>query len=426
MRGLLKKCIYSICALIILIILYSFVLSAVRYIPNELRKENAEKSIKLLEEEGAYYYPFGIPGMFFDNQTDCILINSAITNDPNGTIYCALNNAYTIPEGTENSWYREQSLDGAYCALNGSGTISSYSRYWAGMSAILRVWLCFADLGMLRFFLFLIETVLLLAVLSRIYNRLKIYGVISFLFLLFWRGPLPILGVCLAYSTDYILMLSNILLVDKLFSKQRVSCCLLFVVLGSIQCFINYYSFPLISIAVPLIYYMTVSVLNNTDEKLYITSVAKWGGSWISGYVITLLSKQILARSFMGSESGIDQMIARMGGTSSVLERTKSAFEFWSGRSNGYVVTMRIMLIAYLIVFCFINFRNISVKANRVRSFWVCLFIPFVYHFVMIGHSGHGFSSINNGVTAYVMGNMLILLLASKLDTGRPYGPSDE
>lgn len=305
-------------AFLLCILCYIVLLMLSKTIPISRVWDNVNASYHLLEKEGIYFSDSSYGGTFFDNYTDALWLNTAISQYSENLFVDIIANGYVCPdEATEDN-----PIEWLGAALNKENEMKEYSRYWSGFQVFYRVLLVFMSLGEIRRFLFILTFCLVCAIIIKIKEDLGYKGVIPFMIACIWGWVLHN-GMCLSYFPDIFLMLFNMLMMHYVYTKNTVTqkVNLFFFVMGSVSYFSNYMSFPLITLGMPLIYRVSLKLKDEEDYKLVIKEAFTQSLMWAIAYVATLGMKLALSQIVLSNPIGMKQLKMRLGASYSIKGR---------------------------------------------------------------------------------------------------------
>lgn len=381
-----------------LVILYTTFLMVGQAIPRRLVIDNVQKSYEQLDSLGMY---FGIvDGASWDNWTDAFFINTTVTEYDGNLLEKALANPYTTKENGGAGSH----LEGISYAINGNenAIVESYSRYWAGMMTIYKILLMFVSIKGIRTMIFGIAMILFTASVINVYNLLDIKGLIPYLTSVIIALYIP-QAMCLVFNTDIVIMLL-MMNICCIMLKRKTSIdtfYTIFFLAGSILAYLNYWAFPLITLGFPLILIVTVRLLEQYDTKLLTIETILISLSWGIGLAGTVLAKQILCKIVLGTQTGTNQILLRMGSEFSINDRFISTVNGLVGRMTSVPVLILTIAVTIWVV--------LLLKTNRFKRKYKCFLLvfiaisPIVWWFILANHCIHGFVKHMYGVTYYAL-----------------------
>lgn len=310
-----KKAIFVILKMIMIlwasIAVGAISLTLVYIIPTSSLKRNVENSIIVYNtnpiEDWNKNYSFYTQT---DMQTESVKIMEAISDGEGNAFFRAMDSIYYLYEGCSPM----ESLI-KYISGEENPIPISYARYWHGYVLYLKPLLLFASLSTIKIINMTLQFVLciILAVLLR--DKLGLFYSLAFCGLVLVLNPVTIF---LSMQNDvifYITVISSIILLlrNRQMNKNN-NFVFFFMFIGIAVAFFDFFTYPAVSIGVPLIIYL---LINEGNIKQYFTNIVLYSVSWLVGYVGMWAGKWILSDLFWGTnvvQNGIQQLIYRSSG----------------------------------------------------------------------------------------------------------------
>lgn len=273
------------------ILIGSFILFAILscLLPNEIVHRNIGNSANdfLLETD----YPTAIiqgRAYTMDNFTDAIILELAYCMDQHHMV----RSVFTPKMAVAN---KVMCVNLYALSVDGMQPNQNYSRYWHGTSFLSRFFFLFGNYNSIRYFLYLLTSLLLLATCFALYRTSGWVTTTGF-FLGFVLLNGFVTQFSLQFATDVILALIFSMLVCRNYMDPKRMAMLLFID-GCMTCYFDLLTTPIMTIGLPMIVYLMLTV--KTQEKASLVSGVKnivvpsalWGG----GYLCTWFTKWILA-----------------------------------------------------------------------------------------------------------------------------------
>ncbi|WP_367378090.1 hypothetical protein [Enterococcus gilvus] len=352
---------------ILLIIIYSVLLTAVFSIPNSYLHNNQESSYKLLNSEGMYpsLSSSDWEATRLDNFTDKLMIEKSDKKTSN--------------------------------FLKAAFSIDNYPRYWHGYQLLLRPLLVFVSYGTVRQ-LYSFMTMLLLGLnLYLLAKKKDIFIALSF-FMSFYFVRFYALSINMQFSNVFILMLiCNIFLMTRSIKeiKNKSFLCTFFVI-GSLTNFTDLLTAPLITLGVPLVtllyFKMKINTLDKTNLVNRFKEVISLSFSWALGYGLTWVSKWILASVILKENiimDAFDQAIFRTEGSEVYPLNRMSMFKNNVKLIlNNFNITVSLTIFIIALIILIYNRNKLSrLLLKNSLCFLVIGVLPFIWYFVMANHS---------------------------------------
>ena len=425
-----------ILTMIILILMYNLLLYGISLFPSEWIYDNCLKSAELLMEEGGVY---SIKPSFFcvDNFSDALIFNEAYSIDCNTPLESYLKarknynkeiTEYELPDSTrELSSYRDNTIingipqaDEIYDTpeelllfLKGNVKTSvDYARYYHGYLVLYRPLLLLFDamgIKVIQLLIFLTLTILLA---YKIYKKMGIRITFSIIVSLVLFD-----GIAISYSLQQaplflVVLITCIVVVHNL---EKITWKKMFygsMIVGSIACFVDYLTIPVLTLALPLLIYSIYHLKTekhvdnkNMFKNIFITCIL-----WAFGYGITWLSKWIICDIFANTtviQSAIEQIKFRSIGT---VDRDLT---------NHFIVFLKYF--AYVFLVCQIlililselnkkrpHIKNQEPIENHTSLLLFISIVPLIWFLVTLNHSIlHIFMTYRNFLPLCILGLLL-------------------
>ena len=280
----MSEVLYKIVKGFILILVSSIVgmgLIMISYtIPVDKIKQNVERGSEVMLNQGpAYIYAGEYTEAVLDNNTDALILAKAAYKSDS-----IIESAVYVP-----SLYFDED-DGPFYSLysyfhnDPDWTVGYYPRYWHGYVVLLKPFFYFLDFADFRILNQGVQLFLLMAVVYLLISRKKGEYLLAFIPMMVFWNPATI-GISLQYAPCfYISMIGTIFA----FFLKKDNLWKLFLFLGILTAYFDFLTYPLVTLAVPLV---TFLIINEDSSKCLKTGALTlleesifWGG-WICRYV---------------------------------------------------------------------------------------------------------------------------------------------
>lgn len=352
-----------------LIAAFFFSMTLVYCIPSAWIQENVDESMEVMQSEGERpMYAFYRHSAIVDNHTDMLMYESLIPN-------------------------RDY-----YNAVQASVSINQYPRYWHGYQVLLRpLTLVFQVqelryLGMIMFYLLFFWSAYEVAQKTKPVNAmLYVLSVAS--------GYLVAVTTCFQYlTTFYVLFISVIVLLRRYDRKGIAGYALFFFVVGMIENFFDFLTYPIITLGIPLVLLLWLRIRDErTDLKNNLGLMFRASLAWFFGYALTWIAKWIIATVVLGVryfwrtmsvvqyrlQGSEEEPLDRIG----TLQRNLKA---WMNVQDGGIITWSKVALLVLIVFLILAIRKKLKDLRTVGSYIPILIValyPYIWYLVMSNHS---------------------------------------
>lgn len=311
----------------------------------------------VLDMRNCSYFFSSLPGVL-DTATDGLMFQTALNDSEGSCLY--------------------QAMD-----------MKGYSYYWHGYVAILRALNLFLNYSDIRFLNFICQFLLVFFFAQYLYKKKGIkYS------LLFFSSYLLLMPMALYYCLQfswifYIALGASFLLIKNIdFFEKNARYLYLFVVIGLVTCFFDLLTYPLISWAYPVLWWILCCEKNKKPWE-YLKSVVASGLAWIFGYggmwiLKCIIGSWVLKRNVL--KTAIDEVFIRVGAAEQVT---------WSSRFDAirlnwehYTDKFYVLLIA-LWVGWFI-YKILTAKTMRSAKFPGLMLVAVssvVWYFVLTNHT---------------------------------------
>lgn len=362
---------------------------AVTYlIPRDNMRDNLRKSSIILHGEGLGAHVWeGIEETALDVYTDGLILNVSYTETKNGIRDILMGTRVEVDgKNPMESLYEVEVL------CNKNYIVKNYGRYWHGYQVILRPLLCFftyADIRQINMILQIALVFLLVFIMVRSGEGIF---VIPFFGMYIFLSPVSLFSSLQYSPCFYIMMFALIRIFEcerKLDDEKRIY---LFLLAGILTAYFDLLTYPLITLAVPLVAY-----LGSDCEHLLPNPVYAWKNlivytiSWFIGYAGMWSAKWAITTILTG-ENIIFDALGKIVYRSGYFIEKHSYFD--TLELNLCVCNVRVLLPALFCVMLYIVFiwtkNHIRVKRERFPIVAMLLFVsmyPLFWYLVTKNHS---------------------------------------
>lgn len=356
-RLLIKKILFTYG---IMLCLFLFLIIGVYCIPQSWIKKNVITSERLIQKEGLYPQAFNFTFFMFDNYTDALMFNLAISADEDHPIQSAMKNPiYMGSEGiaVAGEQVAKNELEGL--------SVFNYGRYWQGHQVLLRPILIFMNYAGIRILNYILLTSLVvwcfMLMCKKISRSVAVLFLISLVLINF-----PIVPYSMQFSMCfYILLLAMIALlrIPTLTASLHSTICTFFVI-GGVTSYLDFLTTPQLTLGFPLIVYMLQK--GETNKKLVILLSFFWalgyGGIWISKWCVGSI--------FTGTNFFIDALKA-------VQYRSFGEFGMSNLVSIYYILGLFLILACIILIFIYKKAgKGIESYKSHVYLLLIALIVP--------------------------------------------------
>ena len=356
----------------ILIAVFFVSMTLVYCIPTSWIQGNVEKSIEVLEGEGEYpMYFFYRHSAIIDIHTDKLMYESLIQN-------------------------RDY-----YNPIQAAMSINQYPRYWHGYQVLLRPLTVVFQvqelryLGMLTFHLLFFWSAWLMAKKTKpLYAMFYVLTVAS--------GYVVFLPVCFQFLTTFLVLFVSLIVLLRRYDKNKplpaVKWMLYFFVVGMVENFFDFLTYPILTLGIPLVLLLWLRVRDEqADFRSNFWFMFKASLTWFFGYALTWISKWLLSAAILGVryfwrtmsvvqyrlEGSEEEPLDRIG----TIQRNLKA---WLNVQDGGVISWsKIALLILIVAVVLIIWRKLK-DWKAVGAYLPILFVaayPYIWYLVMSNHS---------------------------------------
>lgn len=356
----------------ILIAVFFVSMTLVYCIPTSWIQGNVEKSIEVLEGEGEYpMYFFYRHSAIIDIHTDKLMYESLIQN-------------------------RDY-----YNPIQAAMSINQYPRYWHGYQVLLRPLTVVFQvqelryLGMLTFHLLFFWSAWLMAKETKpLYAMFYVLTVAS--------GYVVFLPVCFQFLTTFLVLFVSLIVLLRRYDKNKplpaAKWMLYFFVVGMVENFFDFLTYPILTLGIPLVLLLWLRVRDEqADFRSNFWFMFKASLSWFFGYAMTWISKWLLSAAILGVryfwrtmsvvqyrlEGSEEEPLDRIG----TIQRNLKA---WLNVQDGGVISWsKIALLILIVAVVLIIWRKLK-DWKAVGAYLPILFVaayPYIWYLVMSNHS---------------------------------------
>lgn len=376
------------CCFISLLMLFIAGMVAVNCISSASIKNNIHRSTAIINEEGLYPTTFankyGTNGFLArDQYTDCLMLNIAAAGDANEPMRSAIlspcyKGKYEIDKFPQ---HLTDLVDGVITPD------TNYDWYWHGYLVVLKPLLLFFHYDQIRWinclFMLLAFCFAIMQILKRLGLSYCLITIGTFLAMHFEFVPYTMQY----FSVFFIAIISvAILLRWREFFDADNNDIIAFFAVGGITVFVDFLTTPIVSLGIPLLYYL-ICYKDKTEKEMLVKTV-QLSIAWSVGYAVLWASKWgICALSF----------------DPSVIENAMSHADKWAGNGPDFGrwymtvgVTKKYIMLGYTfnwywvcilgtiaVVYLYIKKR---LKKANLWMLFIALY-PFVWSIILVNHN---------------------------------------
>jgi hypothetical protein len=294
---MVKRGLQLISALIILFVLGEALLLLTGLLPQEPIRDSIEESLSQLEQE--YEKPYVLHDRSrsaIGNFTDCLILNLSYYGDTQDDPLSILSNPYNRDKG-------QPAYQDLTKIVAGQAANTNYLHYCMGFRIWMRLLLSVFNFMEIRSIFIFVVWLLFGCSLITVYRATK-NGFFSALYILsiVALNPIGVSGT-LSYMDCFIIAFLGVILVPKVIAlSQRNSIweSMLFLVLGAVTQFFDFYTYPLITFAFPMIVLLSAKFASQAQftakdsYRVLIRGLAAWIFAYVGIWGLKLLATALL------------------------------------------------------------------------------------------------------------------------------------
>ena len=378
-----KTILHLLLAYILLLFTFTLLMLGAYSLPTSLIIDNVAASAQQLQQEGQGAHIVNGRLGRLDNYTDATMLNLAISGDAHHPLRSAMLNPYYDNDDEEvaKSVYTERVAHGQTHGLEKR----YYGRYWQGYLVTLKPMLIIFTLHGLRILNCILMSLLCLATLWLIWQRIgKVEALLFLLSLLMFY--FPVVPFALQYSTCFYLMFLGMLAVmlyPGLTNSSR-SLVLIFFIIGGVTSFFDFLTTPQLTLGMPLLVCILARPKHEV-RKVIMASVAwavgyalLWASKWVVGYCLTDFNLLADAAEEIGVRTSQNYY-----GIELTLPKMLQFIIFDEERALGWKLPALILVLA--IVYIFLQ-KGLKVQRQWLWLLLVAMIVP-VWFLLMRQHS---------------------------------------
>lgn len=360
-------------------------------IPSKFIKENVESSAKTLMNEGDLLKYPSYRQIMLDNYTDALMIDNSYSIDSNNPIESAMlvreNYISSISKKVskdvlgEHIQPKEQVEELDNLIKGNPDEAHEYARYWHGYLIYLRPLLLIFDYFQIRIIILIILSLLIIKLLYEMYKRKMIKTIIALAIALICVDIQLVFLSLQSMITFVIALVASNILVKRIEKIKDIN--LFFFIVGSITCFFDLLTTPLITLGIPLILYLLLTEKEDDSLKNTIIKMIKICIIWGIGYALICISKWVIVDLIYNRGviyTSIEQFLYRSN---------KSTYTLYYilGKNISYVNVILLMIITMIYIFFMLN-KNITLKFKQSIPYFIVAIMPIAWYIILSQHSG--------------------------------------
>ena len=345
-------------------------------LPDKNIKTHIAASAPELVEEGLY--PKAIINKEqcqMDNFTDALIMNQMYNIDRKHPIASAMKVIRSSEKGRD--WDQPGLL---LRKINGETLEEQhYARYWHGSTFFFQPWFLLMDFLTLRHILFIISSLLIMILLCTYYPKAGLMKTIALT-----MGFLVTYGFVTQFSMQFfpvlaITLISCIIIVKR---KESAHLGLLFFIIGSLTCYFDLLTTPLLTVGIPLAVMLSLKCNDTFNLKDNFIEISKLILLWGLGFTLTFGTKWALASLILGQNIFADAYkvsLYRMGA---------EEFTRWDALTKNFsMLNLWIIGIAAVVMLIFTLSKRLKINYKKSILFLLIGLMPYVWYLILSNHS---------------------------------------
>lgn len=357
---------------------------------DETLKTNMGNSLVYFPQNDNLNMPFfGDKSFYFGDNMDMLWTNSATICSGDPFTDAVSMNYIVDPNADEHTKDWMSLVNAIYSPENGK--LTQYSRYWNLQVGVLKLLYRHMDLGKIRYLAFLVNCILFVSLLFRVYRKAGVKAALpivvgSFMTMLLMHS------ICISFFGDIFNALLGMNLIAWFYDKKwfRNLEYLFYLVIG---CF-TFAGAPLIApiLTLGMMLLTEVLLVKESDRKLWsFGKIILNSVCWVAGYMETLLVKQILSVKVLGYQTGSDTIVQWIGPELGVEDRLRILGDNFARTFSPAMFKLPLLGILLAGIVFFIC--KAHKKSEQVLQLLFVSLYPIVWILVIARHSIHWFVS---------------------------------
>ena len=346
------------------------------WLPEKSIKRHIAESAPMIAAEGLYPKLFNNMEQYrLDNFTDALMMNQIYNIDRQHPVRSAMKMIRSSEQGRD--WDQPGLL---VRRVNGEILEEQhYARYWHGGSFLYRPLFLLMDYATLRYVLFIVSSILLLLLVCTYYPQA---GWVKTLALS--MGFLLTYGFVTQFSMQFfpVLVLTVIACLLVVKKRQTSDGMMLFFVIGSLTCYFDLLTTPLLTLGVPLAVMLSLNQDSSFSFKDNLLKVVKLALLWGLGFALTFGMKWALATFILGQNIFADAYEV------SLYRMEAEDFTRWDAVTMNFEMLHWGIIAILVVVFLAFNLlKHKYFNFKKTLLFLLIGLVPYLWYFLLANHS---------------------------------------
>jgi hypothetical protein len=254
-----------------------------------------------------------------------------------------------------------------------------YARYWHGNTFFFRPWFIMMDFNLVRWWLFVISTLLMVVLVCTYYREAGLLKTLALA-----SGFVATCGFVTQFSMQFFPVLAITIIASLLIVKKKgtKNFGMLFFVVGSLTCFFDLLTTPLLTLGLPLAVLLSLKRNEGFQLKDGLLEIVKLVLLWGLGFALTFVTKWALATLVLGYNvfaDAFDTSLYRLG---------VEDFTRWDAVSRNFkVLNLPMIVIAALVLIILMVIRRSKFQWRKALLFLLIGLAPYVWYLALSNHS---------------------------------------
>ena len=346
------------------------------WLPEKSIKRHIAESAPMIAAEGLYPRLFNNMEQYrLDNFTDALMMNQIYNIDRQHPVRSAMKMIRSSEQG------RDWDQPGLLVRRVNGETLEEqhYARYWHGGSFLYRPLFLLMDYATLRYVLFIVSAILLLLLACAYYQQV---GWVKTLALS--MGFLLTYGFVTQFSMQFfpVLVLTVIACLLVVKKRQTSDGMMLFFVIGSLTCYFDLLTTPLLTLGVPLAVMLSLNQDTSFSFKDNLLKVVKLALLWGLGFALTFGMKWALATLILGQNIFADAYEV------SLYRMEAEDFTRWDAVTMNFeMLHWGIIAILVVVSLAFNLLKHKYFNFKKALLFLLIGLVPYLWYFLLANHS---------------------------------------
>ncbi len=345
-------------------------------LPDRSIKRHIAESAPVIAAEGLYPKAIlSVEQCQTDNFTDALIMNQIYSIDRQHPVKSAMRMTRMSEKG------RDWDQTGLLLRTVNGETLKEqhYARYWHGSSFLYRLLFLVMDYTTMRFILFIVSSILILALALSYYRQagraktlalsagfLLAYGFVTQFSLQFF----PALAITLIGST----------IIVRRYESDNFG--LLFFIIGSLVCYFDLLTTPLLTLGIPLAVWLSLNKENCFDLKHNILRTIRFTLLWGVGFALTFFAKWGLATLILGQNIFADAYEV------SLYRMEAEEFTRWDAVTKNFgMLNLGFIGIVAAVYLLFNLMKHKILDYKKAILFLLIGLAPYAWYFILANHS---------------------------------------